>query len=432
MIKGYLNRPEATADAIRDGWLNTGDIAHIDDDGFVFIVDRAKDMVLRGGENVFCSEVETAIYHHDSVAEAAVFGIPDDRLGEDVAAAIVLAPWPFVDDRSTDRVSRRQLGQVQDSVTGLVPVRADPTQRQWQVLEARVAQTSCSRTTSRRPDVYAGNGDCKLYFETFGDAANPTLLLVNGLGSQCIRYHEDWCRLFAAEGLQVVRFDNRDVGLSSSFENAPTDANGAAYSLSDMAADGFAILDALDVAKAHVLGVSMGGMIVQQMAIERPERVADDDVGDEQHGRRRIPQEQSSRVGDFARAPSSRSRWVRFSSGSTGYASGEPPSSRTSHTGAPMQPKPSTEAACLAAAPRQYAAVMDSGSRAEGLRNLRVPTLVIHGDRDTVIDQIGGRRTAELIPNARFELIEGMGHDYPPQLWGRWVALVAAHIRANS
>ena len=92
VIKGYINRPEATADAIRDGWLNTGDIARIDDEGFVFIVDRAKDMVLRGGENVFCSEVETAIYHHEAVAEAAVFGIPDERLGEEVAAVIVLRP----------------------------------------------------------------------------------------------------------------------------------------------------------------------------------------------------------------------------------------------------------------------------------------------------------------------------------------------------
>ena len=92
VIKGYLNRPEATADAIRDGWFNTGDIARIDEDGFIYIVDRAKDMVLRGGENVYCSEVETAIYHHDAVAEAAVFGIPDDRLGEEVAAAIVLHP----------------------------------------------------------------------------------------------------------------------------------------------------------------------------------------------------------------------------------------------------------------------------------------------------------------------------------------------------
>ncbi|MFM2182959.1 MAG: hypothetical protein RJB61_1253 [Actinomycetota bacterium] len=92
VIKGYLNRPEATADSIRDGWLNTGDIARIDEDGFVYIVDRAKDMVLRGGENVYCSEVETAIYHHDAIAEACVFGIPDERLGEDVAAVIVLRP----------------------------------------------------------------------------------------------------------------------------------------------------------------------------------------------------------------------------------------------------------------------------------------------------------------------------------------------------
>ncbi len=92
VIKGYLNRPEATAEAIRDGWFDTGDIAKIDEDGFVFIVDRAKDMVLRGGENVYCSEVETAIYAHEAVAEAAVFGLPDERLGESVAAAVVLHP----------------------------------------------------------------------------------------------------------------------------------------------------------------------------------------------------------------------------------------------------------------------------------------------------------------------------------------------------
>jgi long-chain acyl-CoA synthetase len=92
VIKGYLNRPEATADSIRDGWFHTGDVATIDDDGFVFIVDRIKDMVLRGGENVYCSEVEAAIYELEGVAEAAVFGVPDDRLGEIVGAAIVLSP----------------------------------------------------------------------------------------------------------------------------------------------------------------------------------------------------------------------------------------------------------------------------------------------------------------------------------------------------
>ena len=92
VIKGYLNRPEATAESIKEGWLNTGDIARIDEDGFIFLVDRAKDMVIRGGENVYCSEVESAIYRHDAIAEAAVFGIPDERLGEEVAAAIVLQP----------------------------------------------------------------------------------------------------------------------------------------------------------------------------------------------------------------------------------------------------------------------------------------------------------------------------------------------------
>ncbi len=92
VIKGYLNRTDATADAIRDGWFHTGDVAHIDEDGFVFIVDRIKDMVLRGGENVYCSEVEAAIYELDGVAEVAVFGVPDDRLGEIVGAAVVLAP----------------------------------------------------------------------------------------------------------------------------------------------------------------------------------------------------------------------------------------------------------------------------------------------------------------------------------------------------
>ena len=91
VIKGYLNRPEATAEAIPEGWFRTGDIAEIDDDGFVFIVDRAKDMVLRGGENVYCSEIESAIYEHPAVAEAAVFGVPDERLGEIVGAAIVCA-----------------------------------------------------------------------------------------------------------------------------------------------------------------------------------------------------------------------------------------------------------------------------------------------------------------------------------------------------
>ena len=72
-----------------DGWLRTGDIGRLDADGFVYVEDRAKDMVLRGGENVYCAEVEAAIYEHPAVYEAAVFGLPDPRLGEQVAAVVV-------------------------------------------------------------------------------------------------------------------------------------------------------------------------------------------------------------------------------------------------------------------------------------------------------------------------------------------------------
>jgi long-chain acyl-CoA synthetase len=96
VIRGYLNRPEATAEAITDGWLHTGDIARIDEHGFIFIVDRAKDMVLRGGENVYCAEVESALFEHPAVAEVSVFGVPDDRLGEEVGAAIHFKPGQHV------------------------------------------------------------------------------------------------------------------------------------------------------------------------------------------------------------------------------------------------------------------------------------------------------------------------------------------------
>jgi long-chain acyl-CoA synthetase len=92
VIKGYINRPDATAESITDGWLHTGDVARIDEQGFIFLVDRKKDMVLRGGENVYCAEVEATLHQHPSVAECCVFGVPDARLGEEVAAAVVLRP----------------------------------------------------------------------------------------------------------------------------------------------------------------------------------------------------------------------------------------------------------------------------------------------------------------------------------------------------
>ena len=97
VIKGYINRPEATAETITDGWLHTGDVAYMDEDAFLFLVDRKKDMVLRGGENIYCAEVEAVLHQHDGVAECSVFGVADERLGEEVGAAVVMRPGQAVD-----------------------------------------------------------------------------------------------------------------------------------------------------------------------------------------------------------------------------------------------------------------------------------------------------------------------------------------------
>jgi long-chain acyl-CoA synthetase len=92
VVRGYWGKPEATVQTFSDGWLHTGDIARIDDEGFVFIVDRAKDMIIRGGENVYCSEVEAAIFEHPAVLDAAVLGLPHQVLGEEVGAVVQLKP----------------------------------------------------------------------------------------------------------------------------------------------------------------------------------------------------------------------------------------------------------------------------------------------------------------------------------------------------
>jgi long-chain acyl-CoA synthetase len=108
LIRGYWNKPDATAETIVDGWLRTGDIGRIDEEGFVYVEDRAKDMVLRGGENVYCAEVEAAIYEHPAIYEAAVFGIPHERLGEEVAAAIRLRPGAALSEEELqDHVKER-------------------------------------------------------------------------------------------------------------------------------------------------------------------------------------------------------------------------------------------------------------------------------------------------------------------------------------
>ena len=267
---------------------------------------------------------------------------------------------------------------------------------------------------------YATNEECRIYYETFGSPDDPTLLLVNGLGSQCINYAAEWCEMFVAAGFHVIRFDNRDVGLSTHYTDAPTDEQGAAYRLADMAADAVAVLDAAGVERAHVTGLSMGGMIVQHLAI---------------HHRDRLLSMVSvmSRTGEPGYGTSTPE--------ALGRLTGAPPTDRESAIANSLEgmriwgsPEFADEERCAtdagrafdrafdpAGVGRQYLAVGASGTWAADLPGVTTPTLVIHGTKDTLIDISGGRRTAELIPDATFVPIEGMGHDYPPELWSRWV-----------
>ncbi len=274
----------------------------------------------------------------------------------------------------------------------------------------------------------ARNGTCQIYYETFGSPADPTLLLVNGLGSQCINYHEDWCAMFVARGLHVVRFDNRDVGMSTKFDTSPP---GAAYNVSDMAADAVAVLDALDIERAHVMGLSMGGMIVQVMAIEHSRRLLSMTSVMSRTGERGYGEPTPEAFALLTAPPAiDRESYVEghvaglrvwgspaFADESRWRRDADRAFDRCFHPSGPA---------------RQYAAVLASPARASLLREVTTPTLVMHGDCDTLIDISGGRRTAELIPGARFEVIEGMGHDYPPQLWNVWVDLVDTFVQSTS
>lgn len=273
----------------------------------------------------------------------------------------------------------------------------------------------------------ARNGDCTLYYETFGNAADPTLLLINGLGSQCINYAEPWCTMWVDAGFHVVRFDNRDVGLSSHFHQAPVDEAGAAYALTDMAEDAVAVLDAVGADDAHVLGVSMGGMIAQQLAIHHRDRLVSmtsvmSRTGEPEYGQS-SPEAYAHLTGPPA--PSREAAIDRHVVGQRIWGSPAfADEDRWRRDAAAAYDR------CFdpAGVGRQFSAVGAAGSWADDLPEVTTPALVMHGTADTLIDISGGRRTAELIPDARFVAIDGMGHDYPPQLWQRWIDEVTSFL----
>ena len=260
----------------------------------------------------------------------------------------------------------------------------------------------------------ARNGDVDLHYEVFGDSKEPTLLLINGLGSQCINYDVQWCQLFCDKGFQVVRFDNRDVGLSIKLE-------GVDYSLADMGDDAMAVLDAIGCEKAHVMGCSMGGMIVQRLLIDHGDRLLSGTsvmsrTGEPGYG------ESSEEALAFLMAPPapSRSAYIDRQVAAL-HVYGSKPEWLDEIAIRDRAAAAYDRCFYPAGIGRQMKAVMHDGSRTEELIKVDLPVLVIHGSRDTLIDPSGGRQTAAVIPGARYFEIEGMGHDYPPTVWNEWV-----------
>jgi long-chain acyl-CoA synthetase len=127
VVKGYWNKPEATAQTFADGWLRTGDLVRMDEEGFLYILDRAKDMLIRGGENVYCVEVEDALYSHPAVMDAAVIGIPHRVLGEEVGAVVQVKPGMRVTEETLKRHVAAQLAAFKVPVR--IEIRTEPLPR---------------------------------------------------------------------------------------------------------------------------------------------------------------------------------------------------------------------------------------------------------------------------------------------------------------
>ena len=273
----------------------------------------------------------------------------------------------------------------------------------------------------------AHNGAVEIEYETFG-AGPETILLINGLGSQMTRWPADFCGKLSARGFRVIRMDNRDTGLSTWFKS------GERYVLKDMAADAMAVLDAVGVKQAHIAGVSMGGMIVQRIAIDYPERVLSltsimsapsGDVVATPEAMAVISNPPPDPTADFEAFVAHGMKNAR-TIGSPGFRwTDEELRERViAEHGRAFNP---------AGVGRQRAAIGADGDRTEALKTLKVPTVVLHGADDPLVQAVNGRQTAEAIPGAELRIIPGMGHDLPPGLHDTFIdAITSAVARAKT
>lgn len=279
----------------------------------------------------------------------------------------------------------------------------------------------------------ASVGGLQLCYETFGAADATPLLLVMGLGSQMILWDEEFCERLAMEGFRVIRFDNRDVGRSTILRDAPVpkqwqlmarDSRAAAYSLDEMAADAIGLLDQLGIAVAHVVGVSMGGMIAQLMAIGHPDRVLSLVSIMSTTGNRRVGQP-LPRVAlrMLRKTPRDRDAYIETHLETYRLIGSKGVDFDTER-------KRDRAGRCFergihpAGSARQLAAIVTAPDRTELLAGLRVPTTVIHGDADPMVNVSGGRATAKAIPGAKLVIVPGMGHDLPREFWAQVIGAI--------
>ena len=280
----------------------------------------------------------------------------------------------------------------------------------------------------------------RLEVEDHGSPQGEPLLLVMGLGMQLLGWHEDFVDLLVASGFRVIRFDNRDIGLSQGFDqdgvpNLALDSLRFAlglrvkspYTLADMAADAVGILDALGIESAHICGASMGGMIAQRMAAIAPQRVRSLTLMMTSSGARRLPGPTLKVRSAMIARPKEQTvegiveHYVRLYAliGSPAYPSA-PAYLRERFT---RSVKRSYRPAGTA---RQMVAIAADGDRSPVLSSIRMPTRIIHGQADPLIPAAAGQDLKAKIAHAAIDVIEGMGHDLPAPLYPRLVAGIAS------
>lgn len=280
--------------------------------------------------------------------------------------------------------------------------------------------------------------------ESFGSSSDPTLLLIMGLGMQLVAWPEPFCRELASQGFRVVRYDNRDTGLSTKFDGASSPSVPALlvrsllrlpirvpYTLRDMADDAVGLLDALDVDAAHIVGASMGGMIAQNIAAESPQRVRSLTSIMSTSGHRSLPGADplvSRHI--FRSRPSSGDREAVIAHNMrTLELIGSPDYPVDEETRREMTSMSFDRCYYPAGFIRHVGAIVQDGDRRRRLAAISAPTLVVHGREDPLVPLAGGIDTAEYIRDAQLEIIEGMGHNLPPGLWPRLIELIAGHAR---